>query len=82
MSSLSPGATMHARLIVDDGQTWPCFGVRAGDGTNGTPADTDFPALFAKAQAKLGEAGDEDRAELVDIMGPSRIAKSAPTSLA
>jgi hypothetical protein len=25
--------------------------------------------LLAKAQAKLGEAGDEDRTELVDIMG-------------
>jgi hypothetical protein len=39
------------------------------DGTNGRPADTDLTALLAKAQAKLGEAGDEDRAELVDIIG-------------
>ena len=39
------------------------------DGTTATPADTGLAALLAKAQAKLGEAGDEDRAELVDIMG-------------
>lgn len=37
-------------------------------GTTGTPAGTDLPALIAKAQAKLDEAGDEDRAELIDIM--------------
>ncbi len=37
------------------------------DGTTGTPADG-LAALIAKAQAKLGEAGDEDRAELIDIV--------------
>jgi molecular chaperone DnaK len=31
-------------------------------------AGIDLTALIAKAQAKLDEAGDEDRAELVDIM--------------
>ena len=40
----------------------------ASDGSNGTPADSGLAALLAKAQAKLGEAGDEDRAELADIM--------------
>ena len=38
------------------------------DGTTGTPADAGLAALLAKAQAKLGEAGDEDRAELIDIV--------------
>jgi molecular chaperone DnaK len=38
------------------------------DGTTGTPADAGLAALVAKAQAKLGEAGDEDRAELIDIV--------------
>ena len=38
------------------------------DGTTGTPADAGLAALIAKAQAKLGEAGDEDRAELIDIV--------------
>jgi molecular chaperone DnaK len=38
------------------------------DGTAGTPADAGLAALVAKAQAKLGEAGDEDRAELIDIV--------------
>jgi molecular chaperone DnaK len=37
-------------------------------GTAGTPADLGVAPLIAKAQAKLGEAGDEDRAELIDIM--------------
>ena len=37
-------------------------------GTTGTPADAGLAALVAKAQAKLGEAGDEDRAELTDIV--------------
>jgi molecular chaperone DnaK len=38
------------------------------DGTTGTPAGAGLAALVAKAQAKLGEAGDEDRAELIDIV--------------
>jgi molecular chaperone DnaK len=38
------------------------------DGAAGTPADAGVAALIAKAQAKLGEAGDEDRAELIDIV--------------
>jgi molecular chaperone DnaK (HSP70) len=38
------------------------------DGATGTPADAGLAALVAKAQAKLGEAGDEDRAELIDIV--------------
>jgi len=37
-------------------------------GTNGTPADAGLAALVAKAQAKLDDAGDEDRAELIDIV--------------
>ena len=37
-------------------------------GATGTPAGIDVTALVAKAQAKLDEAGDEDRAELIDIM--------------
>ena len=37
-------------------------------GTTGTPAETDLAALVAKAQAKLDEARDEDRAELIDIV--------------
>jgi molecular chaperone DnaK len=37
-------------------------------GTTGTPAETDLAALVAKAQAKLDEAGDEDRAELIDMV--------------
>jgi molecular chaperone DnaK len=37
-------------------------------GTAETPADGDLAALVAKAQAKLGAAGDEDRAELIDIV--------------
>jgi molecular chaperone DnaK len=35
---------------------------------DGTPAYAGLAALVAKAQAKLGEAGDEDRAELIDIV--------------
>jgi molecular chaperone DnaK len=38
------------------------------DGTTRAPPDAGIAALVAKAQAKLGEAGDEDRAELVDIV--------------
>jgi molecular chaperone DnaK len=41
---------------------------RPSDGTAGMPAKTDLAGLVAKAQAKLDEAGDEDRAELIDIM--------------
>jgi molecular chaperone DnaK len=37
-------------------------------GTTGTPAEADLAALVAKAQAKLDEAGDEDRAELIDMV--------------
>jgi molecular chaperone DnaK len=52
--------------LFDDGDT---NGARLpSDGTTGTPPDTGIAALVAKAQAKLGEAGDEDRAELVDIV--------------
>jgi molecular chaperone DnaK len=35
---------------------------------SGTPAEADLSALVAKAQAKLDEAGDEDRAELIDMV--------------
>jgi hypothetical protein len=35
---------------------------------SGTPAEADLSALVAKAQAKLYEAGDEDRAELIDMV--------------
>ena len=45
-----------------DGVTLP------SGGTTGTPAETGLAALVAKAQAKLDEAGDEDRAELIDIV--------------
>jgi molecular chaperone DnaK len=38
------------------------------DGTTGMPAKTDLASLVAKARAKLDEAGDEDRAELIDIV--------------
>jgi molecular chaperone DnaK (HSP70) len=38
------------------------------DVTTGTPVDAGLAALVAKARAKLGEAGDEDRAELIDIV--------------
>jgi molecular chaperone DnaK len=34
----------------------------------GTPAEADLDALVAKAQAKIDEAGDEDRAELIDMV--------------
>jgi len=37
-------------------------------GASGTPAEADLSALVAKAQAKLDEAGDEDRAELIDMV--------------
>jgi molecular chaperone DnaK len=37
-------------------------------GTTTTPAETDLAALVAKAQAKLDAAGDEDRAELIDMV--------------
>lgn len=39
------------------------------DGTSATPAENGLAGLLAKAEAKLAEAGDEDRAELIDIMG-------------
>ena len=45
-----------------DGVTLP------SGGATGTPAETGLAALVAKAQAKLDEAGDEDRAELIDIV--------------
>jgi molecular chaperone DnaK (HSP70) len=38
------------------------------DGPAGTPVDAGLAALVAKAQARLGDAGDEDRAELIDIV--------------
>ena len=41
---------------------------RPSDDTTGMPADAGLAALVAKAQAKLGEAGDEDRAELSNIV--------------
>ena len=37
-------------------------------GSTGTSAEADLAALVAKAQAKLDEVGDEDRAELIDIV--------------
>jgi molecular chaperone DnaK (HSP70) len=37
-------------------------------GATGTPPEADLSALVAKAQAKLDEAGDEDRAELIDMV--------------
>jgi molecular chaperone DnaK len=37
-------------------------------GTTGAPAETALAALVAKAQAKLDAAGDEDRAELIDMV--------------
>jgi molecular chaperone DnaK len=42
--------------------------LRPSGGMTGMPADAGLDALVAKAQAKLGEAGDEDRAELIDIV--------------
>jgi molecular chaperone DnaK len=38
------------------------------DGTSGTAADAALAALVAKARAKLDEVGDEDRAELIDMV--------------
>jgi molecular chaperone DnaK (HSP70) len=43
-------------------------GLPLPSGPTGMPAGIDLTALVAKAQAKLDEAGDEDRAELIDIM--------------
>jgi hypothetical protein len=40
----------------------------ASGATTGAPTDATLAALVAKAQAKLEEAIDEDRAELIDLV--------------
>ena len=40
----------------------------SSSGTTGAPTDGPVATLVAKAQAKLDEAVDEDRAELIDLV--------------
>ncbi|MGA2290330.1 Hsp70 family protein [Bradyrhizobium sp.] len=45
-------------------------------GAPATPPEADLSALVAKAEAKLDTAGDEDRAELIDIVATIRDCQS------
>ena len=51
-----------------------------GEPTAAPPRDAALEALLAKASAKLDDAGEEDRAEIIDLIEAIRDARSSGDS--
>jgi molecular chaperone DnaK (HSP70) len=71
-------ARQRIGTLFEDGEQ---SGGEAG-GNAGEVADAALDALLAKASARLDEAGEEDRAEIIDLIETIRDARSSGDSAA